>query len=102
MLLDLRWALKLPLAAAQAELSDDFIPQEMGFMYRSLGSSTLGGVSLRFVVVQVRNRKNNKTREVVALLDDGSNLTVISNELADSLGAKGEEYAEFSSFGSGY
>ena len=82
------------LAAANEALSPDVLPDSM-YMYRSLSSGTSSGsgsISLRFAVVTVQNKRNGKSKEIVALMDDGSNLTVIADELADSLGVEGPYY----------
>ena len=47
-------------------------------------------ISLRFVTVVVRNPKNQKWTKVAGLLDDGSNVSLISEELRLKLGLTGE------------
>ena len=83
--------------AQQSLPPDDFasadFTKHFGLVSRCLTSgSSEPQVSLRFVPVLVTNPKTNKMAYVAALLDDGSNLTAITDELALYLGADGPSY----------
>ena len=54
------------------------------------GTQKGGHISLRFVVVIVRNPRNGKWSKVAGLLDDGSNVSLMSEKLKNSLGFSGD------------
>ena len=64
--------------------------QERSLVINSLNSAKRDeAVSLRYVVVHVRNPLNGHWMKVAALLDDGSNVSLISENLVNKLGLAG-------------
>ena len=54
------------------------------------GATKAGHISLRFIVVIVRNPRNGKWSKVAGLLDDGSNVSLMSEKLKNTLGFTGD------------
>ena len=64
---------------------------ERAFVLKVLeGENSQDAVSLRYVALTIRNPQNHKWTRTVALLDDGANVSLISERLVEKLGIKGE------------
>ena len=65
--------------------------QERAFVLKVLeGENNQTSVSLRYVALVIKNPQNNRWTRTVALLDDGANVSLISEKLINKLGIRGE------------
>ena len=65
--------------------------EEKSFILKVLeGETSQKAISLRYVALVIRNPQNNRWTRTVALLDDGANISLISERLMDKLGIQAE------------
>ena len=88
---NIHYASKHPSYQPPPELLAEQYWQERAHVLKVMeGENSQEAVSLRYVSLIIRNPQNRKWTRTVGLLDDGANVSLISERLIDKLGIKGE------------